>query len=91
MVTEEIYLLQIERDEVKLNRMEEKQSKKQRGKQSGGSCDSCSFYVFDEDYDDYMCQVSMDEDDVVRLMCDKHFDCPYYQLDDEYRVVRRQM
>jgi len=33
-------------------------------------CDSCSFYVYDEDYDDYMCQVNMDEDDVVRLMTD---------------------
>ena len=38
-----------------------------------------------------MCQVSMDEDDVVRLMCDRYFACPYYQADDEYRVVRKQM
>ena len=74
-----------------MNKMEERQSDKQLKNQSGGSCDSCSFYVFDEEYDEYMCQVSMDEDDVVRLMCDRYFACPYYQADDEYRVVRKQM
>jgi hypothetical protein len=47
--------------------------------------------VYDEDYEDYMCQVNMDEDDVVRLMSDESYDCPYYQLDDEYRIVRKQM
>lgn len=55
---------------------------------SSGDCNSCSFYVYDEDY---MCQVNMDEDDVVRLMSDESYDCPYYQLDDEYRIVRKQM
>ncbi|SEQ00135.1 hypothetical protein SAMN02910289_01054 [Lachnospiraceae bacterium RM5] len=54
-------------------------------------CDTCSFYVFDEEYDDYMCQVSMDEDDMVRLYTDKKFECPYYQRDDEYRIVRKQI
>lgn len=67
--------------------MEEKATKKN----SGGSCDSCSFYIYDEDYDDYMCQVNMDEDDVARLMSDTNYECPYYQLDDEYRIVRKQM
>ena len=57
---------------------------------SSGDCNSCSFYVYDEDYEDYMCQVNMDED-VVRLMSDESYDCPYYQLDDEYRIVRKQM
>ena len=58
---------------------------------SSGDCNSCSFYVYDEDYEDYMYQVNMDEDDVVRLMSDESYDCPYYQLDDEYRIVRKQM
>ena len=26
-------------------------------------CNSCSFYVYDEEYDAYDCQVNMDEDD----------------------------
>ena len=56
-----------------------------------GDCNSCSCYVYDEDYDDYMCQVNMDEDDAIRLMMDEKYQCPYYQADDEYRVVRKQM
>lgn len=54
-------------------------------------CNSCSYYVYDEDYEDYFCQVNMDEDDVIRLMSDEKYDCPYYQSDDEYRIVRKQM
>lgn len=54
-------------------------------------CNSCSFYAYDEDFEDYICQVNMDEDDVVRLMCDEKYECPYYQSDDEYRIVRKQM
>lgn len=58
---------------------------------SSGDCNTCVFYAYDEDYEDYFCQANMDEDDVVRLMTDKDFGCPYYQLDDEYGVVRHQM
>lgn len=54
-------------------------------------CNSCTFYVYDEEYEDYYCQVNMDEDDYGRLMCDEKFECPYYQLDDEYKIVRHQM
>ena len=53
-------------------------------------CDSCSFYVYDEDYEEYECQVNMDEDDYVRLMTSRKFECPYYQYDDEYKIVRKQ-
>lgn len=60
-------------------------------KKMAGDCNTCSFYVYDEDYEEYVCQVNMDEDDYVRLMSDSSFACPYYQLDDEYRIVRKQM
>ena len=33
----------------------------------------------------------MDEDEVVRLMTDKHYRCPYFRNGDEYAVVRKQM
>ena len=33
----------------------------------------------------------MDEDDAARLMQGHYKECPYYQLDDEYAVVRYQM
>ncbi len=55
------------------------------------SCDYCSNYIYDEEYDDYECMVNLDEDEMMRYMCDSHYDCPYYQSDDEYKIVRKQM
>lgn len=55
------------------------------------NCDSCMNYVYDEDYECYECQVSMDEDEVGKFISDKQYSCPYYQLYDEYKIVRKQM
>lgn len=55
------------------------------------SCDSCVNYVYDEDYEYYVCEANLDEDDMVRFLGNQSFNCPYYRLDDEYQVVRRQM
>ena len=33
----------------------------------------------------------MDEDDYYRLMSGNNKDCPYYQDNDEYKVVRHQI
>lgn len=55
------------------------------------SCDSCVNYVYDEDYEYYVCEADLDEDDMVRFLGNQSFDCPYYRLDDEYQVVRHQM
>ncbi len=30
----------------------------------------CAYYVYDEDFECYMCDMSMDEDEAVRLMYD---------------------
>jgi len=56
-----------------------------------GPCDTCSNYVYDEDYEDYMCMVSMDEDEVASLYTGSSPDCPYYSYDNEYAVVKHQM
>lgn len=55
------------------------------------SCDTCAYLMYDEEYEEYVCDVNMDEDDLARLYSDKHFSCPYYKNGDEYRVVRHQM
>lgn len=55
------------------------------------NCDYCAYYAYDEDYECYMCDVNMDEDEVYRFMTDSHYSCPYYKNGDEYRVVRKQM
>ena len=55
-------------------------------------CDTCANYFYDEDYEDYICDVDMDEDDYARLFSGKREEsCPYYRNGDEYRVVRKQM
>lgn len=51
----------------------------------------CTHYVYDEEDDFYECMVNMDEDDFARAMMRGYSSCPYFQLDDEYRIVRKQM
>ena len=55
------------------------------------SCDICGNYEYDEVCDEYICQVNMDEDDFMRLMCGNYKECPYYQNGDEYAIVRKQI
>ena len=55
------------------------------------SCDYCSNYVFNEEEEYYECDISLDEDDYGRLLESSLQDCPYFQMDDEYKIVRKQM
>ena len=55
------------------------------------SCDMCAFFIYDEEYECYVCDISMDEDEYMRFMSDSHYSCPYFRNGDEYAVVRRQM
>lgn len=55
------------------------------------NCDCCSNYSYDEEYECYTCMVNLDEDEMAKFMTNTFRECPYYQSDDEYRVVRRQM
>ena len=55
------------------------------------SCESCTYYIYDEDYESYVCDKNMDEDEYIRLMTDRYFQCPFYRNGDEYEVVRKQM
>ena len=55
------------------------------------SCESCTYYIYDEDYESYVCDKNMDEDEYIRLMTDRYFQCPFYGNGDEYAVVRKQM
>lgn len=53
-----------------------------------GSCDLCARYEMDDETGEYVCDVSMDEDEYLRFL--QGSDCPYFILDDEYKIVRRQ-
>ncbi len=54
-------------------------------------CDSCSNYQYDEDYGYYVCMVDLDEDEMSRFLQGGSFACAFYQRDDEYEIVRKQM
>ena len=40
-----------------------------------GTCESCEFYDYDEEWDEYVCMISLDEDEMIY---------------DEYKSVRKQ-
>ena len=44
-----------------------------------------------QDYECYICEMDLDEDELVRFLSDTHYDCPYYRNGDEYLVVRKQI
>lgn len=53
-------------------------------------CELCVNYVFDEQDECYSCLVNLDEDEYMLFLANKEFNCPYFNLDDEYAVVRKQ-
>ena len=54
-------------------------------------CEECAYFVYDDEYEEYMCEINLDEDEVARFYSDSHYICPYYRNGDEYKVVRHQM
>lgn len=54
-------------------------------------CETCAYFMYDEDYECYTCDRDLDEDEMVRFLSDSHFVCPYYRCGDEYLVVRKQL
>jgi len=53
-------------------------------------CDTCAYQAYDDEYEEYVCEVNMDEDDYLRLMSNGYQKCPYYRDGDEYKMVRKQ-
>lgn len=53
-------------------------------------CETCQFYDFDEDYDDYVCAADMDEDEYARFLSADTRSCPYWRSGDDYATARRQ-
>ena len=51
-------------------------------KKKATNCETCTNYVYDEDYDCYVCMVNLDEDEMARFISFSVVDCPYYSLDD---------
>ena len=65
--------------------------KKKTNKAMVTNCESCANYIYEEDYEYYTCMVNLDEDEFGKFITGSFQSCPYYQLDDEYKIVRHQM
>ena len=54
-------------------------------------CDLCAYYWIDEEDGTGECQVNLDEDDLARMLSGSADSCPYFQMYDEYKIVRKQI
>ncbi len=53
-------------------------------------CESCANYYFDDELEEYCCDISLDEDEMMRFLTTSNYHCPYFRLDDEYGIVKKQ-
>ena len=53
-------------------------------------CESCEYYDYDEEYEEYICKIDMDEDEYLRYLTSGNQSCPYYKYYDEYKSVQKQ-
>ena len=54
------------------------------------NCDYCLYYEYDEEFDCYVCDMDLDEDEMRLFIQNRFSDCPYYRPGDEYTIVRKQ-
>ncbi len=54
------------------------------------NCEFCSHYAYDDKYDCYYCQINLDEDEMERFIRQSVESCHYFQLYDEYKIVKKQ-
>ena len=54
------------------------------------ACEYCNNFVYDPDSDCYICDMNLDEDEMERFLGGHFSDCPYYQSNDQYEIVRKQ-
>ena len=56
-----------------------------------GNCESCEFFDYDEYLDAYVCDLSLDEDEMADFLGRNTGSCPYYRFHDEYKSVQKQI
>ncbi|MBE6543632.1 MAG: hypothetical protein E7675_04470 [Ruminococcaceae bacterium] len=53
-------------------------------------CETCEFYDWDEYLDAYVCDMKLDEDELLNFISGRENYCPYYRFYDEYKSVAKQ-
>lgn len=54
------------------------------------NCETCVNYYYDDELEEYCCDINLDEDEMVRFLTSSNYQCPYYRLYDEYGIVKKQ-
>lgn len=54
------------------------------------NCEHCENFLYDDEYDEYYCNVSLDEDEMEAYMNGSNDSCSYYKFYDEYKMVQKQ-
>lgn len=55
------------------------------------NCDCCLNYTYDYEYDCYMCEMDLDEDEMARFITNSYDNCPFFQFNNEYMTVNKQI
>ena len=55
------------------------------------TCETCANYFYDDEYECYICDMDLDQDEMGRFLTNTFENCPYFRLGDEYMIVRKQM
>ena len=53
-------------------------------------CDYCLNYEYDEDMMQEVCVIDMDEDEFYRLREQQYNNCPFFRINNEYKIVEKQ-
>ena len=54
------------------------------------SCETCEHFEWDDEMQDYVCNIDLDEDEVYRFESYRDVVCHYYKFYDEYKSVQKQ-
>lgn len=54
-----------------------------------GTCETCAYNFYDEEFDIYTCEAYLDEDEIYRML-EQGGNCKYYRSGDDYALVRHQ-
>lgn len=68
-----------------------KKAREERSMRGESNCEACMNYIYDEEYECYICDMDLDQDEMGRFLTNTFENCPYFRLGDEYMIVRKQM
>ena len=53
-------------------------------------CEECMHYTYDDEYECYICEMDLDQDEMALFLSGNTRACPYYRFYDEYKLVQKQ-